>query len=127
MDEEIEEFKYILATKKTLCIISFIGPLNHLAAESLKKCYQELQEADCKLVALNFRDVTEIGRKIYRDLVQLQNLVRTEKEGVVKICGIRPAWKTALVDEGIIRSGEVVDNVRIAIIELSKLKVAGPA
>lgn len=124
-DDETEEFKYILATKKSLCIISFIGPLDHHSVKSMQKCFDELKEVECKLVALNFRDVTDIGQKIYRDLVQLQNLIRVEKEGVVKVCGLKPAWRTKLVDEGIIRSGEVVDNVRVAIIELSKLKVAG--
>lgn len=125
INDETEEFKYILAQKKSLCIISFIGPLNHTAIRSMQKCHEELKDVDCKLVALNFRDVTEVGGKIYRDLVQLQNLVRTEKEGFIKVCGMRPVWKAKLLDEGIIRSGEIVDNIRVAIIELSKLKVAG--
>jgi len=116
-------FKYLLAKQKEFCVISFVGPINNKAKEELGKCLDEIKNTESCLFILNFRDVTGIDKAIHRQLVQIQHCIRSkESGGHLRICGINPKWKHDLTSVGTLRPDEMVDNVRVALAELNKLK-----
>ena len=61
---EEDGFKYLLATQKEFCVISFVGPINNKAKEELGKCLDEIKNTESCLFILNFRDVTGIDKAI---------------------------------------------------------------
>jgi len=87
----------------------------------LTECLEKIKVSECKYFILNFRDVTDIDKIIYRDLVQIQATIRNKKKCALKVCGIKPMLKIVLCDNGIIRADEVTDNVRVALIAFSQL------
>ncbi|HAZ11772.1 MAG: hypothetical protein A2X86_08035 [Bdellovibrionales bacterium GWA2_49_15] len=123
MDENssAEGFKYLLAEQKEFCVVSFVGALDHHASDPLDECLSKLKASSCKYFIFNFRDVTEIQSAVYRQLVQLQHTIRKEKNARLRLCGVHPKWKTELTANGTIRADEVLDNIRLALAELSKL------
>ncbi|MBI2519954.1 MAG: hypothetical protein HYV97_06045 [Bdellovibrio sp.] len=122
MDEGnvVEQFKYLLAEQKEFCLISFIGPMDNHAAMALDECYKKIKESNCKYFIFNFRDVALIHNTSHRHLVQMQHTIRKEKKSFLRLCGIHPKWKSDLMADGSIRADEMVDNIRIALNELSR-------
>lgn len=115
-----EEFKYLLAEQKEFCVISFVGSLDHHAVIALDECLKKIKESNCKFFIFNFRDAVEIHTTTHRLLVQMQHTIRKEKNGRLRLGGLHPKWKSELVADGSIRADEVVDNIRVALAELSK-------
>lgn len=114
-----EEFKFLIAQQKSVCVVSLIGLLDDNATAKIQECQEQLQTAGCHFLLLNFRDVIEIKPTTHRHLIQLQHSIRSIKGQAVRLCGVRPAWQVSLVENGVIRKEEIVDNVRKALVELS--------
>lgn len=120
--ETIEEFKYSIAQQKEFFVVSFIGILNGRAGKKIEECLARLQESECRYLILNFKDATQIEPTAYRFLVQLQHSIRKFDGKVVRSCGVNTAWKTMLIDNGIIRGNEITSSIKSALVEMNKLR-----
>lgn len=117
-----EEFKYSIAQQKEIFVVSFVGILNGRAAKKIEECLGRLQESQCRLLVINFREATHIEPTAYRHLVQLQHSIRKNEGSILRLCGFNPTCKSLLTDNGIIRGNELSDNIRAALSELTKMR-----
>lgn len=116
--DPIDEFNYLFAEQKEYCVISFLGAMNKGALVPLEECAKRVQECDGEYFVLNFREVPSVEKRVYRHLVKIQNVIRGEKISKLKVCGVNPNIKSLLIDDGIIRENEIVDNTKVALREL---------
>ncbi len=125
MDEKSDAPKYLIAIQRKFVVLTFIENLGKEAHPYLQECMEEIFSSSCTHLIVNFRGVSEINRRIYRDIVQLQATIRTKHKGLVRVCGVEPLVKKLLIENGVIRETEISRNVKTSILELTKIKVKG--
>lgn len=107
--------KYFLSIQKEVCIVSLIGAMDKASTESLDKCFEEIKNSNCLFFIFNFREVVEISSVTHRTLVQGFKFIREDLVGKIRIAGVKPSFKTPLVDQGIFKGNEVCDNIKTAL------------
>ncbi|HAZ11850.1 MAG: hypothetical protein A2X86_07635 [Bdellovibrionales bacterium GWA2_49_15] len=110
-----EKFQYLAATKGEFMVVSLVGAIDDAAEEQLSALYGEIEHQRPRFVVLNFHDVTLVERSAYRLLTMVQMLVRSELNGVIRSCGLKPKLRRLLEQEAILRQNEICDNVQIAL------------
>ena len=117
MGEDNKELEYFISEKGDFLVVSFVGIMTKNTITVLEECLSEVEKSESKSVVLNFHDVTELTRSTHRILSQIQAAIR-KKRGKIRICFINPKYKKELIDLVIIREGEVVENLKQAIMDL---------
>ncbi|OFZ21757.1 MAG: hypothetical protein A2X94_15835 [Bdellovibrionales bacterium GWB1_55_8] len=106
---------YLLAEKKSILVVSFIGPLVRTNAHVLEKCIKEISKREATWVIVNFRDVpANLDRTVYPALARLQQVIRS-KPAELKMTALHPELRKQLDQQGLLRPKEVVDNLAIAL------------
>ncbi|MEQ1875447.1 MAG: STAS domain-containing protein, partial [Bdellovibrionia bacterium] len=67
----------------------------------------------------NFRDVPHFAAAAHPFLVEIQRDLRSQQR-VFGLCGLRPEVRTTLTGAGIVRDGEIFNNVPVAWKRLKK-------
>ncbi|MEK6578818.1 MAG: STAS domain-containing protein [Bdellovibrionota bacterium] len=106
---------YFLSSKKSILIISLVGPITRAGSAVLEKCIVEVSKTDAQFVVINFRDVSkEIDRHAYPALVRLQKIVR-DRHAELKLSGMHPDLVELLGESGLIRGNELCMNLTQAL------------
>ena len=116
-----EEFKYVFGEKEELVIILFYGNLDAKAIPTLEKCGLELKEKTQPVVLLSFRELLSLKPPAHPDFAKFQKNIRDSNKRI-GVCGFRPDVKELLVLKGIVRGGEIFNNVSEAWQALSQNK-----
>jgi anti-anti-sigma regulatory factor len=106
---------YFLAIQKEVCIISFVGAMDKHSVSKLEQCFEEIKTSNCHFFMFNFREISEVNIAVHRLLVMGLKHIRDEQLGKIRICGLKPNFKTQLVDIGIFKGNEVCNNVKDAL------------
>lgn len=108
------DFNYYLSEKDEILIITLIGEMTESAIPKLKECIEEMKVKNPQFVAFNLHDINKIGIDGVRLFAHMQKLIR-EKPAKIRICFLETKIKERLIKEGIVREGEIVDNLGLAL------------
>jgi len=115
-------FQYLLAHNKPLLIVTFIGDMDQSTVQPLNACRKEIADsADTKFVILNFRDVGNINGESISSLTQMQIEIRG-RGCDLRISSMKPAIRDKLLKMGVIRSSELANNLREALLSMVNAK-----
>lgn len=116
------EFQYFVSARNALMVISLIGKMDHHSIEPLKELEREVLH--CKkitVVIFNLRDIENISVDAIPFLAKFQRDIRN-MPAEVRLCGIKPELKTKLLNQGVVRTVEIYDNLKTAI--LASVRIA---
>jgi anti-anti-sigma factor len=108
------EFEYSITTQKSVTVIKFTGTLNGKAREQLRDCQKQLMDLSSRQMIILFSGVPNVESSIYRELIQLQNLIRNQ-ERVLKLVGLSGRTKQTLSDHGVIKVSEISPSLKAAL------------
>lgn len=117
-----EEFSYKVIQQNETIVISFSGVLNGRSLKKIDECVAKLHESKYRFLILDFKNTTKIESTAYRHLVQLQHMVRKVEGCTMRLCGVNPAWKSELIDQGVIRGSEITNTLKSALNDFGKLE-----
>lgn len=111
-------FHYLVAQNKPLLIVTFIGDMDRSAVESLLSCRRDIAAAeDIRFVIFNFRDVSSVSGEAITSFTQMQVEIRT-RGCELRISSMSPALREQLLRMGVIRSSELSNNLREALLSM---------
>lgn len=111
-------FSYLIAEKNKLLAITLIGPLSDSGQSQYEQCLIEISKIEFLVAVINFREVTVVENHGLQFLANLQRALR-KKAPELGICGLSPFLRDELTKNGVIRFGEIYNNLREALVRLN--------
>lgn len=120
MPDRGSTLEYYIASKGQLIIITFVGSFKN-CQEVVEQCSKEITEHSCGVhnCIIYARDISEVHANSYRDLVQLQNTLRSYFN-VIKVCSLHPSIKNILLAAGVVRMEELTNNLKDTVMDINK-------
>lgn len=113
--EEVDIFNYKIIDEKNICILVFEGVLSNKFQLQQEECVKKINTSKSEVFILKFDAVFRIEKSAHRFLVRLQNIIRNDLGGSLRICEIKPPWKLELFDTGIVKNKEYFNSLKEAI------------
>ncbi len=114
-----QEFQYLVSSKGPVIVVTFVGELKSNCLEKLEACQSEvLNHESAKYFLLYMRDVPNITADVNIFFTQFQKNIRSK--GHLRLCSVAPVLREKLTKLGIIRNLEVVNNLQIALKEITE-------
>lgn len=112
-------FQYFIAPKKPALIVTFVGDMDQSAIQKMNECRSEITalSSDAKFAIFNFRDVGNVNGEVIAVITQIQIDLRARGLDL-RISSINPTTRDKLLKMGVIRSSELANNLKEALISL---------
>lgn len=128
MNEEVPKLTYLIAEKKFVLVISFVGPLVRSNLSVFEECMREVEKRGASFIILNFRDVpSSVDRTVFPAVARLQKLIRL-KPAALRMTALHPELRKVLDEQGLLRAAEVANNLgealQSAVVQQSSSEVA---
>jgi anti-anti-sigma regulatory factor len=125
MSHESSSLQYFIADKTPILIVTFVGPMEFSAVDTLTKCKAEIAKfQDIKFILLYFRDVETVSGDAVGVFAQMQAEIRG-RYCELNICSLRPKIREKLLNMGVIRTGELSNNMREALLAFVPASAGG--
>ena len=121
MTDAGQNLEYLCATRDGFLVLTFLGVLNEDNLLVLDRLLNEIPQLTARHCVLQLRDVNELNRSVIPHLIRIQEKIR-EKMGTLRLCSMKPAMKQWLLQEGVVRPDEFVDNLLDAWQEFTSLR-----
>jgi anti-anti-sigma regulatory factor len=109
------EFKYFTATKGIYMVISLVGSMKGKRTDPLTELEHEIMmNSSATVFIFNFRDVEDISGEAIFFMAQVQKSIRA-RPAEVRLCGVKPNLKSKLLNQGLVRTSEMFDNMQTAV------------
>ncbi len=118
-NDQQQEFQYLVSSKGPVIVVTFVGELKSNCLGKLEACQSEvLGNESAKYFILYLRDVPNITADVNLFFTQFQKNIRSK--GSLRLCSVTPVLREKLTKLGIIRNLEVVNNLRLALKEITE-------
>ena len=116
-----KSFNYTLSHKNRMLVVSFCGEMSSVVGPGLDACRIEiLSKENLKCVVLYFQDVPGVSPEAIAVLAQMQREIRSR--GLeLRLCSLKENLREKLVRMGVIRSLEVAEDLRAALLSFGKV------
>jgi hypothetical protein len=115
-----EEFEYLLKKHGPAIVVTLMGPINHTAISKLEGLRNDIAEfQDVFLFIFNFKGVPRVSLDAFGEIVKVQMAIREREGAKLLIAEINQEVKTKLLKEGIIRTHELTDDLKVALTQIS--------
>lgn len=105
----------LIAQQKSILLVTMVGSLIHENSAALEQGVAQIKEKEANWVVLHLRDLSpEMDRSLVSPFAQLQKSIR-DKPARLLIAAVHPKLKAYLVEHGVLRTDEVVQNVKEAL------------
>lgn len=102
---------YRIQTHNSVCVITINGDIRRDDRERLLQCAEEIRPLEFQSAILLFQQVDVIEMGVYRELTMLQQEIRQKREKL-RLIGLKYTLKCVLGEKGIIRFGELIDDLK---------------
>ena len=101
--------------------LTFVGAIHAHHKEVLLECLEKIKQSKAKYFIINFRNVFQvIDPHIISVFDHFLKVIRS-RPSVIRLSGVHPALKQLFIDQGLVESFEIVNNLSEAIKSLSSL------
>src|SRR4051812_38849695 len=108
---------YRISKTDNILVISLMGELTRSDQRTVRKIINEVHNAQATAVVLNLLEVQNIEQIQLPDFAKLQAAVR-RKQARLRLCALKPSLEIFLTEMGLLRSEEVFDDLKAALISL---------
>ncbi|WP_413560909.1 STAS domain-containing protein [Bdellovibrio sp. HCB209] len=120
MDDQ-KSFNYSISHKNKMLVVSFTGEeMGSVVVPALEACRQEiLSKEEVRQVVFYFQNIDRISSEALASFAQLQRDIRA-KPADLRLCSLKGALREKLVRMGMVRSLEVTEDLKSALLSFPR-------
>ena len=103
----------------SVLVVSFEGEFGRQDQYVIERCQDLIIGAPESIIILNFKNVPRMFQQVMRSFVQLQIKIR-EISSKLKTCNLNEDLRSKLLNEGIIKEDELLENPKKFLAQLKK-------